>query len=398
MGEKVFDRDKLTKKERVLRTINHQPVDRPVIHEQLSYNTEVISHLTGRSFEDFGYTPEDVGKAIRRTLDTCFPIFEMKGTDTVTTADGFVFKNDNWTTWRVGRPFKDEKGAAEWLKKRLEAMERTDFNDHTAVNVDGKEEHIDENLFDAEKVWEEYRAYFLDLQRKVGETVIIDFSFTGFCDLFDAMGLEIFTFFSEDYPDLLKVYMDLATENELRRVRAVADNTLSPLILIPEDVATKHGPIFDPRFLDAYYFPYIKLLAEEWHKQGYVVLFHSDGDYKMIIPELIACGIDGFYCLEPACGMDIIRLKQKYPDKLWAGGIDGVHLMEKGKPEQVEREVKRQIEESNVLQEGGMFVATSSEINPGIPVENFLAMINAVGESFNPSFARESGKVEPDSR
>jgi hypothetical protein len=31
-------------------------------------------------------------------------------------------------------------------------------------------------------------------------------------------------------------------------------------------------------------------------------------------------------------------------------------------------------------------VATSSEINPTIPAENFLAMVAAVGECVNPEF------------
>jgi hypothetical protein len=388
MSEKIFPKDKISKKERVMRTLKHQPVDRAVIHEQLSYNTEVISHLTGNNFDEFAYTPDDVGNAIRKTLDTCFPIFDLKGTDTVTTAEGFVFKNDNWTTWRVGRPFKDESGAAEWLKKRLTAMERTGFNDHTAVNVDGKEDHLSENRFCPNRVRDEYRSYFMDLQDKVGETVIIDFSFTGFCDLFDAMGLEIFTFFSKDFPELLKSYMDLATENECHRVDAIADTELSPLILIPEDVATKHGPIFNPHFLDTYYFPYIRMLAKKWNDHGYHVLFHSDGDYKMIIPELLECGVDGFYCLEPSCEMDIVQLKQQYPKKVWAGGLDGVFLMEKGSPDQVKQEVQRHIYKTDVLQEGGMFIATSSEINPSIPVENFLAMIEAVGSCFNGSFTK----------
>jgi hypothetical protein len=39
-----------------------------------------------------------------------------------------------------------------------------------------------------------------------------------------------------------------------------------------------------------------------------------------------------------------------------------------------------------VLFSGGMFVGTSSEINPLIMPENFKAMIDAVGEVRNPEF------------
>ena len=382
--ERVFPADRLSKRERVLRTVRHQPVDRAVIHEQLSYSTEVAAHFAGRSFPSFGYTPRDVAAAVRRCLDTCFPIFELKGTDTVNTQDGFVVRNDNWTSWRVARPFQDEHGAGLWLRGRIEAMVRSGMNEHTAVNVDGREEHLAPQEFSAGRVREEYRAWFLALQESVGDTVIIDFSFTGLCDLFDAMGLETFVFFAREYPLLLQEYMDVSITNELRRVEAVADSSLSPLIMIPEDIATKHGTIFPPAFLEAYHFPYVQRLTEAWHGRGYTVMYHSDGNYSGIIPQLMRTGVDGFYCLEPACGMDIVALKKRWPEMVWAGGLDGVDLMEKGSPEEVAREVTRQIQETDALRAGGLFVATSSEINPTIPVENFLAMVAAVGECVNP--------------
>ena len=90
--------------------------------------------------------------------------------------------------------------------------------------------------------------------------------------------------------------------------------------------------------------------------------------------------------LEPACGMDILELKDTYPEMTWAGGIDGVDLMERGTPEEVREVVQHHIMESNVLQEGGMIVATSAEINPPVKPENFKAMVDAVGEIGNFSF------------
>jgi uroporphyrinogen decarboxylase len=78
--------------------------------------------------------------------------------------------------------------------------------------------------------------------------------------------------------------------------------------------------------------------------------------------------------------MDIVELKTTWPQMVWAGGVDGVDLMERGTPEQVRAEVRRQIQSTDAVRTGGMFVASSSEINPPIPVENFVAMIEAVGE------------------
>ena len=82
--------------------------------------------------------------------------------------------------------------------------------------------------------------------------------------------------------------------------------------------------------------------------------------------------------------MDIVELKNTWPNMVWAGGVDGVDLMERGSPEAVQSEVQRHIVETNALVTGGMFVASSSEINPPIPPENFRAMVEAVGAMRNP--------------
>ena len=70
--------------------------------------------------------------------------------------------------------------------------------------------------------------------------------------------------------------------------------------------------------------------------------------------------------------MDIDELKNEYPGHTWSGGIDSVYLMEGGTPEMVAAKVKRQIIETDVLNTGGMIVATSSEINSLINASNFF--------------------------
>ena len=68
---------------------------------------------------------------------------------------------------------------------------------------------------------------------------------------------------------------------------------------------------------------------------------------------------------------------------VWCGGVDCVHLMERGKPEHVRAEVRRHIQETDALETGEMFVAISIETNPPIPPENFGAMIEVVWSSNN---------------
>ena len=84
--------------------------------------------------------------------------------------------------------------------------------------------------------------------------------------------------------------------------------------------------------------------------------------------------------------MDIVELHHAWPKHVWAGGLDGIDLMERGTPEQVRNEVHRLILETNVLKTGGIFIDTSSEINPPVKPENYKAMIDAVGEIYNADF------------
>ena len=350
----------LNKRERVEATLRHQPVDHGALLEQLSYNPRVIADWTGKEIHGFNYTVDDICAVIRKTCDLVMPPTAPKGIARVTSPDGFVTQHDNWTSWHVSRPFSDEHGAAAWLREL------------TAIRQAAP--------FDAAATRAAYRDSMLTLQAKIGDTVILNYSWTGFSSIFDAMGLEIYTFFQLEYPELLKAYMEVASACELRRIHAVADAALSPVILIPEDFATKQGPLFGPEFLHEYHYPYIMRQAVAWREHGVVPLFHSDGNWKKAIPDLIACGVAGFYCLEPNCGMDIVELKNAWPEMVWAGGVDGVDLMERGTPAQVKAEVRRHIRETRALQTGGMFVASSSEINPPIPPENFRAMVEAVRE------------------
>lgn len=357
--EKIHPADQLSKRERVELTLALQPVDRVAVHEQLSYNPRVLSAVLKRPMQGYAYTQREVCEAIRLTLDMCFPPVAPQGTDEVTTEDGFVYKLDNWTSWRVSRPFSDERGARDWLAARLRRLERAPWDP------------------DAQRIAE--HGQWDELQRQIGETVLLPYTQTGFCDVYDRMGLELFSYFVDEWPELLSEYLECSTQREERRIRAVADQRRIPAILIAEDFATKQGPIFSPEFLEKYHFPYVARITRCWHEHGIKVIYHSDGNYQKVIDRLLKTGVDGFYCLEPACGMDIAALARRYPKTVWAGGLDGVDLMERGTPEAVRQAARRQIEDTDALRRGGIFLATSSEINPGIPPENYLAMIEAAG-------------------
>ena len=365
--EKVFETDVLTKRERVERTLNLQPVDRVALHDQVSFNPKVVELYTGKTVHNFDYTYEDVCTVIRATLDACFPPAAPRGTQRVTDGEGFVVQHDNWTSWTASRPFDDVAGAREYLSRRVE--------------------HMQEAAFEPEPARRAFRERMERLQEQIGDTVIIDTSSAvGLCACWSRPGLALFSYLYEDEPDLVSEFIETYVSNEIRRVHAIADKRLSPVILIADDFATKQGPIFSPDFLRREHFPRLRRLTEAWHSHDLKVIYHSDGNWRSVIPDLVGCGVDGFYCLEPSIGMDIVEFKTTWPQHVWAGGVDGVDLLERGTPDEVHRAVRRHIQETDALSTGGMFVGSSSEINPPIKPENYRAMVEAVGGTLNPGF------------
>ncbi|MCK4401434.1 hypothetical protein KAW08_03930 [bacterium] len=364
-----MSKDILTKRERVERTLNFQPVDRVAIHDEVSYNPGVISLYTGKKIEGFNYSIEDICEVIKKTLDMCFPPRAPKGTDKIVLEDGTIIQHDNWTSWVTSSPI-DVEGLKKHYLKKIEA-EKT-------------------SKFDPKKEREEHHKRFLRIQKLIGDTVICEYlTNVGLCECWDHGRIVPFSYLCHDEPELISEYFKIHTDSQIRKVHAIADKNLSPVILIADDLASKTAPMFSPEFLRREYSPHLTRLVEAWHEHGLKVLFHSDGNWKILIPDFLKCGVDGFYCLEPATGMDIIELKKKYPKVIWAGGLDGVDLMERGNPEQVRKEVRKQILETDVLNTGGLFLATSSEINPPIKPENYQAMIEEAKSIHNKEFTGE---------
>jgi uroporphyrinogen-III decarboxylase len=108
---------------------------------------------------------------------------------------------------------------------------------------------------------------------------------------------------------------------------------------------------------------------------------HSCGAVSKFIPHFIEAGFD---ILNPvqcsAAGMDPQELKRTYGDRLvfWGGGVDTQATLPFGTPQQVREEVLRRCE---VFAPGGGFVFnTVHNIQACTPVENIVAMIDAVRE------------------
>jgi uroporphyrinogen decarboxylase len=106
--------------------------------------------------------------------------------------------------------------------------------------------------------------------------------------------------------------------------------------------------------------------------------YHSDGDIRPVIEDLIEIGFDILNPIQPEC-MDPAELKRKYGDRVAFWGCIGTQTtMPFGSPDDVREAVKWTVE--NVGYDGGLLIAPTHVLEPDVPWENIEALHEAVEE------------------
>jgi uroporphyrinogen decarboxylase len=110
------------------------------------------------------------------------------------------------------------------------------------------------------------------------------------------------------------------------------------------------------------------------------LMYHTCGSVYAIMDDLIEIGVNALNPVQTtATNMEAARLKEEFGDRIsfW-GGIDSSRILPWGTPAKVRDEVRRVI---GTLGPGGGYILNSvHNLQPGVPVENILAMFEAARE------------------
>ncbi len=130
------------------------------------------------------------------------------------------------------------------------------------------------------------------------------------------------------------------------------------------------------------YLPYYQR-ANNWiHEHtDWKILKHNCGAVRPLIPLLIESGFDALNPVQTSADhMDPQELKDEFGKDIsfWGGGVDTQRVLPFGTPEEVRRQVLRRCE---IFGKDGGFVFNSVHIiQANTPIENIVAMIDAVKE------------------
>ncbi len=182
-------------------------------------------------------------------------------------------------------------------------------------------------------------------------------------------------------PKLAERILDITLDIRMRFLDKALDELKGDIMVLIEyeDLGSQKGPLISPAMYRKFVKPRQKKLYSFIKKKAPVYIFlHSCGSIYELIPDIIETGVDILNPLQfNTPNMDTLKLKKEFGDVLtfWGGGIDTQQTLPKGNTMQVRDEVKRQID---ILSPGGGFVfSTVHNIQPDVPPENIVAMMEA---------------------
>ena len=150
-------------------------------------------------------------------------------------------------------------------------------------------------------------------------------------------------------------------------------------VYLEDDWGTQQALLIAPDDWRRLYKPaYAKLFARV-RDGGAHVWYHSCGNVREIIPDLIDIGVSVLNPVQPQA-MDLEELVREFGGKLcFYGGIDSQGILITGTPEQVKAEARRVVDLFGRF-DGGYIGSPSQSIMPETPLDNIIALYEALAE------------------
>jgi len=142
------------------------------------------------------------------------------------------------------------------------------------------------------------------------------------------------------------------------------------------DFAGKNGPLYSPTSFALCMSPAVREISRGCAEAGVLHMFASDGDLWPVADELYGnCGVHGYHEIDRRAGMDLERLRNRFPGLRLMGGIasETLHM---GTPEDVRHECLTALKVAR--ERGRIMVGVSNTVVAPTPFENFDTMVRTL--------------------
>jgi len=350
----------MTKRERILRTLRFETTDRVVLLGGWIIDDSHHRAITGCTEEAYWRDPMKCSIEVHRVLDVdamiMVPVPKGPG----------AYRGDL------------TRESFEGYKHRYKSPEDV----LVFVRSQPPSEQV-ARRFDAEAWREEFRADVLTKQQRMGDIVYLPTLWGVVHPEFEwywEFGYENYLIFMQLYPEAAGKFFEGLAGVARRKAEIVAELyqelDMVPLTLIGTDICGGGGPLISPRLLREFYFPYVRRSLEPLHGAGVRTIWHSDGDIRPIVEDILSCGVSGLQGFQEEYGVDIADIARHRTldgEKLTIfAGPSVTTTLPYGTVGDVRRDIERIID--TLADECALFILPANNILPDCPVENVVAM------------------------
>ena len=141
-----------------------------------------------------------------------------------------------------------------------------------------------------------------------------------------------------------------------------------------DDMGYKNTTFFSPKMYRELLMPYHARAVKWAHDHGIVAQLHSCGDIMTLLPDVVSTGVNCLNPLEVKAGMDVLKVKKDYGDKLVLRG--GINAVLWDKPEAIIAEIEQKVP---ILKENGGFIFSSDHSIPNsVSLDNMKTIMDTV--------------------
>jgi hypothetical protein len=175
--------------------------------------------------------------------------------------------------------------------------------------------------------------------------------------------------------------VEIAIEN-FRRIYEVVGNKVHAIFICGTDFGTQSSTFCSVEQFEDIWLPNYKKINDWIHQNTHWKTFkHSCGSVETFLDAFIRAGFDIINPVQiNAAGMEPEKLKEKYGNNLvfWGGGIDTQKMLPFGSPPEIREQTLRNCEIFS--KNGGFVFNTVHNIQANVPIENIIAMFEAIKE------------------
>ena len=419
----------MTSRERVKAALNHQEPDRVPVDFGGTFETGIAASTVYYLRQALGLNSSDdrvkVVEPYQMLGEIKNDLRDAMSVDTTAlynTGTAFGFPLKDWKPWKTFDGAKmfvpglfntepDENGDIYMYPEGDRSVPASAVMPQDGYYFDSiiRQHPIDDDNLNVEDNLEEFGPYsdelldYLSKQSKFlyensDRAIVYSFTGTSFGDVANTSAPELKN--PRGIRDTAEWYMSFITRKEyiydvfageceigvanLAKVYEAVGERIDVIKITGADYGSQRGPLISPDWYREMIKPFHRKMCDWIHRNtSWKIFMHCCGGIRPLLDDFTDAGFDIISPVQTnAEGMDAQGLKDNFGDRIvfWGGGVETQNTLPFGTPEEVYNEVTERI---HIFNKGGGFVFNAiHNIQPNTPVENILAMIEAIKETF----------------